>query len=363
MEDSSGKGGDRWSFDRLTDLPLRGHDPRPGWARMFEPWDHQWYAPFGHDGHGGSLGREYTINDEGEVSLAFGLRLPGTTSVHGLAHSSTPAPSMVGSPGGLQIELVWDSSVAHAPKSFRPAVIAAARYYATTYSDDEMIRIDVGYGEVHGLRMGRGDLGESQSNGYMVSYAALTAAMQSDGGPLSLAGNAPGAAKFFVTSAEAKALGLIDGHGGGVDGYIGLSSSLPLSYAPGGPPSGSRQYDATAIAEHEIGEVMGRIGLEGSQGTYTPLDLFIFAGPGQLELSANGGYFSVDNGMTNLGTFDDAAANGGDIADWASSAPPAGSTYDAYDAFTFPGHHGVVTPVDVVLNEALGYEPKSGAVA
>ena len=331
---------------------------------MFDTSDHHWYGLLGYDRHGASsLGPEYTINDEGQVSLAFGPAFHGGTSGHRTTHSSTPAPSMVGSPGGLQIDLVWDPSVAHAPKSFRPAVIAAARYYATTYSDNEVITINVGYGEIHGMKMGRADLGESQSNGYMVSYSALTAAMQSDGGPLSQAGNAPSSAQFFVTSAEAKALGLIDGHGGGVDGYIGLSSSLPLSYSAGGPSAGSKQYDATAIAEHEIGEIMGRIALEGSGGSFTPLDLFNFASPGVLELSANGGYFSIDNGVTNLKTFDDAAANGGDVADWASNTPPSGSTYDAYDAFTFPGYHGVITPADVALNEALGYEPKAGSVA
>jgi hypothetical protein len=135
---------------------------------------------------------------------------------------------------------------------------------------------------------------------------------------------------------------------------------LPLSYALSGPGSGSRQYDAVAIAEHEIGEVMGRIGLEGEivggQATYTPLDLFDFSSPGVLELSANGGYFSVDNGATSLGVFDAAAANGGDIADWTANAAPSGHIYDAYDAFTFAGYHGVVTSTDIVENVALGYD-------
>jgi hypothetical protein len=334
---------------------------------LFEPWDYQWYGLLGHNGHDGSLpGREYVIDDSGEVSLAFGLTLHGGMPSHA-AHSSTPAPTMVGAPGGLQIDLVWDPSVAHAPKGFRPAVIAAARYYTTTFSDDEVIKIAIGYGEVHGTRLGRGALGESESNAYLFDYATVTAAMQSDGYPPSLAGNEPTSGQFFVTSSEAKALGLVGGHAAGVDGYVGLSSTLPLSYALSGPGSGSKQYDAVAIAEHEIGEVMGRIGMDGEilggKPTYTPLDLFDFASPGVLELSANGGYFSVDNGVTSLGVFDDAAANGGDIADWAANAAPSGHTYDAYDAFTFPGYHGVVTPVDVVESEALGYELRAAATA
>ena len=327
---------------------------------LFDPWDYQWHGLLGHDGHDGApLGREYVIDNSGEASLAFGMNLRAGMVSHA-AYSSTPHPTMVGSPDGLQIDLVWDPSVAHAPRGFRQAVIAAARYYTTTFSDDEVIKIDVGYGELHGARLGRGALGESESNGYMVSYATVTAAMQSDGYPPSLAGNEPTSGQFFVTSGEAKALGLISGHTAGVDGYIGLSSALPLSYALSGPGSGSRQYDAVAIAEHEIGEVMGRIGMEGEivggQATYTPLDLFDFSSPGVLELSANGGYFSVDNGATSLGVFDDAAANGGDIADWTANAAPSGHIYDAYDAFTFAGYHGVVTSTDVVENVALGYE-------
>jgi hypothetical protein len=75
------------------------------------------------------------------------------------------------------------------------------------------------------------------------------------------------------------------------------------------------------------------------------------------------------NGWINLGNDNNAAANGGDIADWASNASitqsntlglPRGS-YDAYDAFTFPGVNGQVSLSDVVEDAALGYTFKGGA--
>ena len=76
---------------------------------------------------------------------------------------------------------------------------------------------------------------------------------------------------------------------------------------------------------------MGRLGLEGTavingQPTYTPLDLFNYQSRGVLELSANGGHFSINDGRTNLGNYNNAAVNGGDIADWASNTSPTQSS-------------------------------------
>jgi hypothetical protein len=195
----------------------------------------------------------------------------------------------------------------------------------------------------------------------------VSSALAGDNYPLTLAGNEPTTAQIYVTTAEAKALGLMPGNATGVDGWIGLSTSKSITYALGGPAGGSGKYDAVAIAEHEIGEVMGRVGMEGAMfaghPTYTVLDLFNFSSPGTLELSANGGYFSIDNGATSLGNFNDAAANGGDIGDWASNSKPPTHIYDAYDAFTYGGYHGVLTPRDVVLTAALGYDLTPTGVA
>src|SRR5581483_6330567 len=74
----------------------------------------------------------------------------------GFGFSSTPTPTVVGPAGGLQIDLIWDSSVAHAPAGFKQAVINAATEYTTLYSDDVVIRIKVGYGEVNGSRLASG---------------------------------------------------------------------------------------------------------------------------------------------------------------------------------------------------------------
>jgi hypothetical protein len=292
----------------------------------------------------------------------FGSHFGGFTT-----HSSTPAPTLAGPAGGLQFDLVWDPSVAHAPKGFQQAVINAALSYTGLFSDDIVVKIGVGYGEVNGSRLDSSALGESENNYKLVSYSTVSSALAGDNYPLTLAGNEPTSAQIYVTNAEAKALGLVPGNATGVDGWIGLSSTMPMTYSAGGPAAGSNKYDGVAIAVHEIGEVLGRVGMEGAMvnghPTYSVWDLFNFASPGALELSANGGYFSIDNGVSSLGNFDNAAATGGDIADWASNSPPSTHNYDAFDAFTYAGYHGVITPTDVIETAALGYDLTPTGVA
>jgi hypothetical protein len=81
-----------------------------------------------------------------------------------------------------------------------------------------------------------------------------------------------------------------------------------------------------------------------------PLDLLHYSPPGALTLAGDGGYFSLNNGWTNLGAYNNAAANGGDIADWASSV-----ANNSFDAFTAPDTAGALTSTDVIEAAALGY--------
>jgi hypothetical protein len=335
---------------------------------LFEPSEVHWYGSFGFSGP--SLGAGHGLPpQDGFAGFGFfgNMQFSGGHFGGMNTHPSTPAPTLVGPAGGLQFDLVWDPSVAHAPKGFQQAVINAALSYTKLFSDDIVIKIRVGYGEVNGSKLDRNALGESESNYKLVSYGTVIGALAGDNYPLTLATNEPTTAQFYVTTAEAKALGLLNGDATGVDGWIGLSSTIPMTYSIGGPSAGSSKYDAVAVAEHEIGEVMGRIGMDGAilkgQPTYTVLDLFDFTSLGVLALSAKGGYFSIDNGATSLGSFNNAAANGGDIADWASNSAPSSHIYDAFDAFTYAGYHGVESPRDVVLTAALGYNLTPTGVA
>ena len=208
-------------------------------------------SPFGPDPHGnaptnsgsGDQGQLVLLDDDGHLS-PVSSSTAGGSSTHSLTFfgfGGTPAPTLVGSPGGLQFNLIWDSSVASAPAGFESAAIAAAKLYTQYYSNPEVINVHIGYGEVDGYRLGQGALGESMSYGYLDSYSQVLSELKGDAGSstwaaqadLSLPATDPtNGGKFFVSTAEAKALGQISGTGTATDGYIGLSSIYPLDYTP-----------------------------------------------------------------------------------------------------------------------------------
>jgi len=345
---------------------------------MFDTW-YGGPSSFLEHGNGSSLGQEYLINDAGDVSPVHGS-VGGSTggSSQSTQSSAPPAPTLVGTGGGFQIDLIWDSSVANAPSGFMQAVIDAAQYYTTLFSNRIVINIEVGWGEIAGSSMAANALGESESYGYVGNYYSLiTNALKQDGYSFT-ASNEPTSAQFWLNTAEAKALGLVSGSTVGtssLDGYIGFSSlsgtgyswNFAASVSGSNSGTGANQFNLEAVAMHEISEVMGRIEMEGASvngaKTYTPLDLFNFSSSGHLELSGGGGYFSTNDGATKLGIYNDASAYSGDIADWASVSSITQSAtqgllkgyQDDYDAFAWPGANGEVSQADILEDAALGY--------
>jgi hypothetical protein len=330
---------------------------------------------------GSAMPQEYLLNDSGEASPIYGAttQSPTTSATTATATGSLPAQTLVGSANGLRFDLIWDPSVANAPHGFIQAVVDAAKLYSTLYSNKAVINIDVGYGEIGGTQLPAFALGASDPFGYLTDYSTVTTVLSHDGFAFPAA-NEPTGSQFFVTSADAKAMGLVDPVAG-LDGFMGFSDltgtgfswNTAASISGFNAGTGPNQFDLQAVAEHEISEVMGRLGIEGlpvaGAPTYSPLDLFNYQSPGVLALSSNAGYFSPFNGWINLGNFNNAAANGGDIGDWASSTSitqsntlgiPRGS-YDAYDAFTFPGVNGQVSLSDIIEGAALGYTLKGAA--
>jgi hypothetical protein len=145
-----------------------------------------------------------------------------------------------------------------------------------------------------------------------------------------------------------------------VDGWVGMATNNVFtkfdytsdsSLTRSGKLPSANTYDAVGVAAHELAEVMGRMsGLgtvlqAGTGPTWTALDLFRFTGANSADYTIKTGYFSVDNGVTNLATFNSST---GDSADWAASA---------YDSFGF-GHAGYYSPVsstDILEMGMLGY--------
>lgn len=336
-------------------------------------YDHGAYDHFPGYNQVSSLGQEYLLTDDDELQVyghAQGGALTSTTS--SLTGQGSPNSTLVGSSSGLEINLIWDASVKSAANwsAIEAAVVAGAQVYTHAFANHVTLNIDVGLGEVGGTAMGWGALGESESAGYIVGYSTLTHALGAADSGLVTSGlmsakavtadSALSGSSFFLTSAEAKAVGLVGGQSTAADGYIGLTGNTSALYFPAlGGAIKSTQYDAVGVAAHEISEVMGRIGLEGAalgsiSHAYTALDLFRYSAPGVPDLTPTAGYFSTNLGVTNLATYNN-PANGGDAADLATQSPT-----NAYNAFGTPGVIDQVTATDLLQVAALGYKVAAG---
>jgi hypothetical protein len=106
---------------------------------------------------------------------------------------------------------------------------------------------------------------------------------------------------------------------------------------------------------HELSEVMGRVSLLGirrdqpqvSDGHYAPLDFFRYSAPGQEMLSDSPGYFSINGGYTNLGTYNPPAL-------WADPGDFFLTTNDSFGSRS-PGIPSTLSGVDVAEMAAIGF--------
>lgn len=292
----------------------------------------------------------------GDASTAANTTTKGST----LTTAAIAASASAGATSPFSINLVWDASTASAPAAFKTAMIAAVQYLESVITTAATINIDVGYGEIAGNAMGAGALGESSSYLISVSYGALISALQAHNTSAttasvlaSLPANCPVSGTVCVTTAEAKALGLLPA-GSAADAYLGFSSSYGFTYNDSnGVAAGT--YDFNAVALHELTETMGRVMLTGAQvfpgsASYSLLDLLHYSAAGTRDFSASQpGYFSANGGTTNGGTFN--TVPGGDAADWAS-----GMGNNSFDAFLNAGVTGSFTAADLTEMNALGWK-------
>ena len=254
----------------------------------------------------------------------------------------------------MNINFTYDPSVADAPAGFTATLNSVASYLQTTFTDPVTVNIDVGYGEVGGTPL-NGALGTSSTFLRSYSYTQLKNALTADASSAadnsavaSLPASDPIGKTYVVSTAEAKALNLLSSNA--LDGYVGFDSSGVFDYDnSNGVTAG--QYDFYGVAAHEITEVMGRIMSGGTSGSSpTALDLFHFSAPGTRTFSGTtAGYFSADNGATNLNNFN---TNGrGDYGDWAASAG-----HDAFLAFDNSGVVESISAADLKEMDTLGWD-------
>lgn len=236
----------------------------------------------------------------------------------------------------LNITVTWDQSVNGAGAEFKPAVLEAIHFFQTYLINPIALNITVGYGEVAGIPLSSGALGESAYSGYSIPYKDL---------PFTTSDPTGGTGIFVLTIAQAKALGISIQTS--IDGSVGFSNTVLFDYNRTDGID-SNAYDFMAVVLHEISEVLGRVTYNGINDFYSILDLFHFASNHTRMLHGVGGYFSIDNGETNLNNFNSVA--GEDYGDWAIG------TIDAAAASISPGILMPFTNSDMLVLHAIGWD-------
>ena len=269
-----------------------------------------------------------------------------TSSGNGSSFTTTSAQSTA------WLNVTFDQSVNSAPSGFVSAVNYVVSYFDSLFTTTATININVGYGEVNGTALPGGYLGESETNYFGETYNAVKSALlaQNAPGASTLPTTSPAAGTLYVGSAEAKSLGLYSSTTS-IDGYVGLSSSVSWDYTTATPSAG--QYYFIGTLEHEITEALGRVSLVNYQPYfYSLMDLYRYSSPGVRSLAPGGSgstaYFSVDNGTTNLGTWNNNPSNG-DLGDWYPS-----NGNDAANDYGSAGVINAFSATDITNMQALG---------
>ncbi|MGY3690225.1 hypothetical protein ACVIGA_000305 [Bradyrhizobium sp. USDA 3240] len=279
----------------------------------------------------------------------------------------------------MQINVIYDPSVASAPSGFKTAVAYVVNLLDTAFTNNVSLNIHVGWGEVGGLAISSGFLGESEeAKAPAYDYTTIRDALIADGTSsaqlaafATLPTSDPTVGETFdIGRAEAKALGLIGANDPANDGWVGFDATANWSYGPTATP-GSNQYYLVGSIEHEITEVLGRDSLLGVNGEHyangwgVP-DLFRFSAPGVRELAPGAvhstGYFSIDNGVTSLASWNNHVAKG-DLGDWDSGFGSGGGPGPfGDDAFNNESNSGVIngfTQTDFIQMQTLGWRRRT----
>ena len=253
----------------------------------------------------------------------------------------------------MQIDVTYAQSVSSLPSGFVTDINYVVNYLDSLFPNNVTLNIEVSY-----QNLGSGILGESEASQYVSeSYSAVRSALQAEGAPgaATLPASSPlPTSTLSMSIAEAQALGLA-ASSGIQDGEVFFTNQYQWSYSQTATP-GANQFYFIGVVEHEITEVMGRVSLDGDGG-YSPMDLYRYSAPGVRDTTTGGAgstaYFSLDNGTTNLGTWNNQPSNG-DLGDWYPQGPASGGN-DAFNDYSNSGVINVMSSTDITLMQAIGW--------
>jgi hypothetical protein len=268
----------------------------------------------------------------------------------GVAATSTDTSVLT----GLQFNITYGAGV---PASAQTVISQVTSFFQAHFYDNVTLHININWAD-----LGAGILGQTQNSFYSLNsgYSALKSALASDASSaddVTSVAEMPstdpfsGTKTWVETRAELLALGISVGDSS-PDATITFGSSFPFDFDNSdGVTSGT--YDFYAVVAHEISEVMGRILWQGGGGGgwYMAGDTMKFSAPGShvLASGSTAGYFSVNNGATDLADYN--TVSGGDWGDW-SSTP---NIKDAARAFLPSGEVHPFTEADLRALDAVGW--------
>lgn len=264
----------------------------------------------------------------------------------------------------MVINITYDSSITSLGNAAQveAAINLAANVFQVLYTNNITVNITAYFDSTI-------DLGESQTSftgnpsySEVTNYFRVTrtTALASNSVASLPATDPTGGGTWWLPTAEARtfaaALGTsvygVVANDTTQDGNVLFASAVAYALNPTNRAV-SGQSDLTAVAEHEISEVLGRGYGLGYQlgGGYMPFDLFRFTNSGarSFDVSATNAYFSVDKGVTVLSYFYTNYTLG-DAQDWQMHSPA-----DSYDAYLTDGDEGYLSYVDLAALNVLGY--------
>jgi hypothetical protein len=251
---------------------------------------------------------------------------------------------------GLRINLVFDSNALAAPQSFRDGIQAAANILDAAIFNPITVNILVGYNEYDGKALpantSLGGVLTSDSISYS-SLRSLLANNETSAADVSAVNSLPntsslnGQSTFFLSTAEAKALGIDPPNNPAIDGATGFPSSF----------TGNTLIGAGIV---ELAHALGML-----NGGFVQT-LFHYTSPGVRVLTGNppaaASYFSIDGGITDLANFN---ANF-DTTLFASPGPGPYTPFSSLtpnDPFDVPiSGSTTLTSVDLTMLDVLGFD-------